>query len=185
MWQSSFQKVIDRRNFVVLDTETTGLEKPAEICEIAIVDHTGAILMSTYVKPTLPIPAAATKIHGITDDMVSGAPQWPAVRDEVLHIIKGADVIVYNATYDRQLMHWSDERHGSEHFNYKEFSTWHCAMLAYAEYYGDINTYYGSYRWQTLTNALLQQGLELEKAHDALHDCLSTLRLVWAITNRL
>src|SRR5690349_18632265 len=102
----NFRDILNRNNFVVLDTETTGLEKPAEICEIAIIGVNGEPLVNTLVKPVRPIPPAASTITGITDDMVASAPSWVDVRPMVLEAIRGKDVIVYNATYDRKLMHW-------------------------------------------------------------------------------
>jgi DNA polymerase III alpha subunit (gram-positive type) len=54
-------------NWVILDTETTGLYD-AEIVEIAVVDPLGEALLNTLVKPTIPIPTEVIEIHGITDE---------------------------------------------------------------------------------------------------------------------
>ena len=59
---------------IFLDTETTGLDPRAEIVEIALIDHDGAVLLESLVKPTRPIPQDATRIHRITDGMVADAP---------------------------------------------------------------------------------------------------------------
>src|ERR1700694_949644 len=108
-----FLDIIRRANWVVLDTETTGLNRPAEVCQIGIVDGpTGKTLLDSYVKPSRPIPPAATAIHGITDDMVAGAPDWKTLVPAIQDMIRGKDVVVYNAVYDRKLMHWSDEAAG-------------------------------------------------------------------------
>ena len=56
---------------VYIDTETTGLEKTDEIVEFSIVDFDGSILYSSLVKPSKPIPTEASRIHGITNEMVS------------------------------------------------------------------------------------------------------------------
>ncbi|MFB6287159.1 MAG: 3'-5' exonuclease, partial [Candidatus Bipolaricaulia bacterium] len=39
-----------------LDTETTGIDERAEICEIAVVAADGTSLVDTLVRPTGPIP---------------------------------------------------------------------------------------------------------------------------------
>lgn len=173
-----FKQIVARRNFVVLDTETTGLDKPAEICQIGIIDCDGNTLMDTLIRPKRPIPQAAINIHGITNEMVADFDTWPDVRGWVLSYIQGKDVIVYNAVYDRKIMHWTDEAWECPRVEYKEFSTWYCAMEAYAEHYGEINEYRGSYKWQRLTNAMAQQGLPVSDAHSALGDCLMTLQLI-------
>jgi DNA polymerase-3 subunit epsilon len=173
-----FKDIVARRNFVVLDTETTGIVQPAEIVQIAIIDCEGRVMLDKLVHPINPIPPAATAIHGITNEMVERAQFWLTVKHTVLDLIAGCDVIVYNATYDRKLMHWSDEASGLSYTDYKEKANWYCAMEAYAEYHGEKHPYYGTYKWQSLSNAMTQQGLPISDAHNALGDCLMTLQLI-------
>lgn len=178
----NFRNMLARDNFVIVDTETTGLERPAEICQIAVIDKNGDILLDTMIKPKLHIPEAASNIHGITDKMVEDSPIWPFVRPNFLNIIAGKDVIVYNAVYDRKLMHWTDEAWEDEHVNYKGSSSWYCAMEAYAEHHGEKHPYYGSYVWQRLSVACAQMGIEALQTHSALGDCMNTLLLIEACT---
>ena len=61
---------------VFLDTETTGLDNRAEICEIAVLDPEGCTLLDTLVKPRQPIPQAATDVHGISDTDAEEVHHW-------------------------------------------------------------------------------------------------------------
>lgn len=60
--------LINSDNFVILDTETTGLDEHDEIVEVAVIDMSGKVLLNTLVNPIQPIPYEATQIHGITND---------------------------------------------------------------------------------------------------------------------
>lgn len=173
-----FREMFRRNNYVVLDTETTGLHRPAEVVEIAILDWTGAVLVDTLVKPKLDIPPDAIAIHHITNEMVATAPTWPEIKPKVLEAIKGKDVIVYNAKYDRHMLHSSDDNWALPTFDYKVESQWFCAMEWYAQHYGEYNSYYGSYRWVPLEAAAAKFGIvTVYEAHRAMADADTTLRL--------
>ena len=73
------RSVVSDSRVIYLDTETTGLDRTAEIIDIALVTNEGAVLFNTLVKPVRPIPAESSRIHGIFDDHVATAPGWEEV----------------------------------------------------------------------------------------------------------
>lgn len=102
----------------VIDCEATGLGPDDEACELAIIPFdycraTGRVTavhvdqtLSGYRQPTKPIPAEATAIHGITDEMVRGS----SISDhEVAEALGDAKIVIaHNAGYDRRMVvkHW-------------------------------------------------------------------------------
>lgn len=176
----SFRKALTGKEFLILDTETTGLHD-GEIVQIAIINSAGETLLDTLVKPAQAIPDDATRIHGITDDMVKDAPIWPQITGHIESIVSGKELVVYNAVYDRKMMHKSQERHNLPKIEWKEISFFHCAMDAYSEFYGEWNNYHGNYRWQKLLVAAARCRVNVENAHNALGDCLMTLGVVKAM----
>ena len=146
---------------VFLDTETTGLHNSAEIVEISIVDYHGSVLLDTLVKPLHSIPWDVIRVHGITDEMVDGAPSWYEVWPQVEKVLEGRYVGIYNADFDIRMMKQSHGLHGmswtmSENRNF-------CIMKLYAQFYG-------TGRWQKLESAGRQCGLELPNTHRAKDD---------------
>lgn len=180
-------------NPLFLDTETTGLSAADEICEIAIVDLDGGVLINSLVKPTKPIPPGASDIHGITNDMVQNAPTFCDLLPELGRILNGRIVMIYNVEFDIDKMTRSAEANSCGDFQGLwrppkdwDFSVephyasgWLDAMELYAAYYGDWNDYHQSYRWQRLGNALRQCKIELPTdIHRAHADAEMTRRLV-------
>ena len=180
-----------------LDTETTGLSDMDEICEIAIVDLTGQVLINSLVKPIKPIPLSATDIHGISQEMVQRAPTFRELLPELDRILKGRIVIIYNAEFDMGKITRSAQANGFNLSGKDGFSAWwwspedwdplaqifdsgwYCAMELYAAHYGDWNEYHGSYRWQRLSTALQQCKINLPQSiHRAHADAEMTRRLV-------
>lgn len=79
----------DPASWVILDTETTGLSSRDEICQIAIIDGLGNVLIDRLVKPTVDIPFEAQAIHGISNTMVQSAQFFQDLMPEILSILKG------------------------------------------------------------------------------------------------
>jgi len=170
-----------RDNCLILDTETTGLGEDAEIVEIAVIDTTGKILLNTLVRPLSVIPTSAVAIHGITNEMLTDAPSWPEVCSKFYPIISGRKIVIYNSEYDTRLLDQTNDNWCIKtHFSIGR-PVFECAMLAYAEFYGQKSER-GGYKWQKLTAAAEQQGVIIEGTpHRALSDCLTTLGVIKAM----
>lgn len=172
-----FREMLKTGDYVILDTETTGLDNAAQICQIAIIDSAGCALLNTMVKPVDSIPLSATRIHGITDEMVKDAPNWKAITPVVEKILTGRNVVIYNAAYDRRLMYQSGEAHSTVNTDWKNVGKFWCAMLAFSQIYGDWSSYHQNYRWQPLATAAAYYGYKSADAHNALGDCIATLEV--------
>lgn len=160
-------QVVPSYDYVVLDTETTGLEYDDEIVEIAIVSNTGEVLLNTLVKPYSPMPpdCYAVKIHGITNKMLENAPRWHEIHEQVQNIVKNNKVIIYNEKFDSRLIEQTCSKYGLK----SPLKQTHCAMLEYGKWFGDG-------RWHKLSKAVEYMGLSFEgQQHRALSDCLATL----------
>ena len=90
--------------YAVIDLETTGLSPRRDrVVEMAcVLVENGAIgpAWSTLVDPQLPIPAHATRVHGLTDAHVAGAPAFPIAQRQLRRLCIGATVVAHNARFD-------------------------------------------------------------------------------------
>lgn len=161
-------KILARPDVVVLDTETTGLGRDAEICQIAIIDLTGAELLNTLVKPRRPIPRDASAIHRITDAMVVNAPTFAQIAVELRGILSGMTCVIYNASYDTRLLEQSAAACGIAYEIPIFGADYTCAMEEYAAWYGEWSEWHGNYRFQKLPGG----------DHSALGDALACLNLL-------
>lgn len=166
---------------LVLDTETLGLDADSGVCDVGIVAMDGTVIADWLIDPGRPIPTEATAVHGITDAMVAGAPTFPEIWPEVRAVLTGRRILVYNARYDLAMLQGCCEAAGIVDVLLTELGAWECAMERYAAFYGERHRRRPGYAWHRLTTAAGHLGIEVNGAHRALADCLTTLAVVRAM----
>ena len=94
------------KKYIILDTETTGLEvkQGHRIIEI------GAVLLNdrkkseeyfhTYLNPSRLIDEEATKVHGIINSDLEDKPAFNEIAEEFIQFIEGSTLVIHNAPFD-------------------------------------------------------------------------------------
>lgn len=94
------------KKYIILDTETTGLEvqQGHRIIEI------GAVLLNdrkkseehfhTYLNPSRLIDEEASKVHGIMNEDLIDKPYFEDIAEEFLEFIDGSTLVIHNAAFD-------------------------------------------------------------------------------------
>ncbi|MDC1073790.1 DNA polymerase III subunit epsilon [Gammaproteobacteria bacterium] len=94
------------KKYIILDTETTGLEvlQGHRIIEI------GAVLMNdrkkseehfhTYLNPSRLIDEEASKVHGIMNEDLIDKPSFDEIAEEFLEFVDGSTLVIHNAAFD-------------------------------------------------------------------------------------
>ena len=79
---------------IVLDTETTGFrfndgDRIVEIGCVELVNHVATgNSYHQYINPERLMPAEAFKVHGLSDEFLSGFPIMAEVIDQLLHLLE-------------------------------------------------------------------------------------------------
>lgn len=114
---------------VILDTETTGLNPGAgdRIIEVAGVEllkrRPSGRHFQRYVNPLRSSHPDALRVHGLTDEFLSGMPLFEQVVDDLLEFVQGAEVVIHNAAFDVAFLDAELERLGRGPFES------HCAGI--------------------------------------------------------
>jgi len=105
---------------VTLDTETTGLDwkRGDRVIEIGAVEMVGrkpsGRHFHEYLNPERPIDAGATAVHGLTDEMLQDKPKFAEVAPALLDFLRGAVVVIHNASFDLGFLNAELARSGCE-----------------------------------------------------------------------
>lgn len=163
-----------KRPLAFFDLETTGLDKENDrIVQIAI--HTlqpGLVkgsMVSYLVNPGMPIPKAASDIHGITDEMVKDAPRFVDIAGQVMQLLTGCDVAGFNSNaFDVPFLFNELLRAGYRW----EAETFHMV---------DVGNLFKIREPRTLSAAVkFYCGRDMENAHDAAVDITETVNVFLA-----
>lgn len=161
------RKQLKKRKWVILDTETTGLND-AEIVQIGIIDREGKTVFDSLIKPTIAIPKEVIAIHSITNEAVANAPIFPEIYPQIVEALQKKQVLIYNANFDISILNYCCKLHKLPLLRLDKRCD--CVMEWYAQYCGEWSEYYGSYKWQPLNGK-----------HNVIDDCLATLNLIQAM----
>ncbi|MEQ1963928.1 3'-5' exonuclease [Xenorhabdus khoisanae] len=163
----------------ILDTETTGLDKQAQVVEVAVTDTDGLVIFQSLLRPSVPIDRAAQDVHGITLSALHNEPQWPQIADELIPLLTSRPLIIFNEKFDLRIIAQTAKAFAMDTRWLKQVQS-RCAMELAAQFYGATNRY-GTI---SLVNAARAAGVSIKgKAHTAVVDCQTTAAVVRSIAN--
>lgn len=155
------------------DLETTGIDISKDrIVEIAVfkVFPNGNKESRTWlVNPTIPIPAASTAVHGITNEKVANEPMFKELASTIHNMIKDSDLAGFNSDrFDIPLLAEELLRAGVDFDMKNRVSV-------------DIQTIFHKKEERTLSAAYkFYCGQNLENAHSAEADTMATYEILKA-----
>lgn len=173
-----FNQQWDTVPITVLDVETTG-KRPGldRVVQIGLARFEGGAVVDTNVceiNPGIAIPAEATAIHGITDDMVRDAPTLDAFMADprTKKLIDGAQLCGYNARFDQLFV-----------LPYLEDFQW--PWLDPLTFVRHVDRYARGIGRHKLDVTCKRHNIELTRAHDAGSDARAAgallFKLVWEL----
>jgi len=158
------------QTYCVVDIEATGgNHRSGRIIEVGMVRvHNQKVVSeySTLINPLQPIDKYVSKLTGITDDDLKGAPEFHEVANEMLDFLGDSVFVAHNATFDYTYLRTEFKRFGLN-YSADQVCTLDISRVLFPEE--------ESYSLGKLCNSL---GLVVEARHRALGDALTTAQLL-------
>ncbi len=102
-WNTT-QQSLDDVQFVIIDTETTGLrsgvDRVIEIAAVRVQNGKAVDAFQTLLNPQRSLPPFIVKFTGITPDMLRDAPLAATIFSDFLQFISGATLVGHNLGFD-------------------------------------------------------------------------------------
>jgi DNA polymerase-3 subunit epsilon len=157
-----------------IDTETTGTQPGRDrTVQVGLVRFEGGVVVGSFtslVNPGIPIPASATAIHGITDEMVGGALSLGEVfaHPQVIKLLEGAQYGAYNAGFDRYFIPPIGE-------------DWSWPFVDSLSFVRKVDRFVKGSGRHKLTEACKRHGVALSEAHSAGADARAAGELFYVL----
>ena len=166
-----------KRPLLFFDIESTGLDistdRIVEISMIKVMPDGSRQGKTRRVNPTIPIPAAAQAVHGISDEDVKDCPTFAQLAKSMYQWMEGCDIAGYNSiSFDVPLLAEEFMRAGIE----PDFHDRDMVDVQVIFYKKEPRTLSGAYKFYCDKN--------LEDAHAAEADTMATLEVLEAQLDR-
>jgi signal-transduction protein with cAMP-binding, CBS, and nucleotidyltransferase domain/DNA polymerase III epsilon subunit-like protein len=165
---------------VVLDLETTGLDVTRDrVVQVGAAAMIGAKILEAprldqVIDPRMPIPPSATRIHGLRDEDVAGAPDFAAYAPTMREFIADRVVIGHNIAFDLAILRHEAARTG---IAWRDPPALDLVLLA-----GALEPSLPDLSLETVARLL---GVSIQGRHTALGDCLATAEAYARLLPRL
>lgn len=176
----SFEE-LNKMDYVILDTETTGFGNEDEVIELGILDKNGNVLYDNLLKPLdgHVNSEEAQNVNQISNKELQAARSIDMDWEAIKLAIGGRPIVTYNMAFDRRMMIQTAQMHGIP----KEESEaiWKnakCIMQSYVTY----KDYFKPVKLQVATE---EYGIEYEQVHRAVDDCFMAKQLIEAVTDEV
>lgn len=159
------------RPLVFFDLETTGTntydDRIVEISVLKVAVDGTTRTFTTRVNPGIPIPAEATAVHHITNEMVAGERSFAEIAPSLANFFKGCDIAGFNSNrFDVPMLMMEFGRSG-------------VAFDTTGVNFVDVQTIFHKREPRTLTAAYqFYCGKDLEGAHGAEADIKATYEVL-------
>ena len=104
--------------FIAFDLETTGflpgVDQIVELGAVKFINGRIDSMFSTLVDAERPIPPGATKVNGITNDMIAGKPKILELLQPFADFCGDRIIVAHNATFDVQFMNSDIKKYESK-----------------------------------------------------------------------
>ncbi len=156
----------DELEYVAFDLETTGLTKNDRIVEIGFVAFKNGNKLeewSTLINPLRDV--GKSNIHGITPSMVSTAPLFEDVMNDIFRLINGRVLVAHNLSFDARMLMQEFNRANTQ----GEIGKGFCTMIASRRVLAGSG--------DSLSATCAELGIEIANAHSALGDAKMTMQI--------
>jgi DNA polymerase III subunit epsilon len=155
--------------YAIVDVETTGVSsKYGKLTEIAIYLHNGIEItgsFQTLLNPEMDIPRFITRLTGIDNRMVAGAPRFFEVAKKIVELTSGKIFVAHNVHFDYSFVREEFRRLGYD-FHRKKL----CTVILSRELLPGHRSY-------SLGNLCSDLDIEIQGRHRAGGDALATVKL--------
>lgn len=165
-----FWTVDPDQTYVVVDIETTGGRPPEHrITEIGAVKIQGGEIIDEWqslINPERPVPPFITRLTGINDEMVAGAPIFAQIAEEFAAFMEGSVFVAHNVNFDYGFI--ADE--------YRRLDLWFrfpklCTV-------GSMRRFYPGQKSYSLKNLCAAYEIDLDSHHRAMCDARAAAELL-------
>lgn len=171
-------RILNLHDFVILDTETTGLYKDDEVIELSIIDTLGRELYHSLFKPQKKMGKAAIRVTGLDYEILKDEPSFQEEWPKIKKVIGQKKICGHNITYDERIMCASARRYG---INEQEVKILFRDKIDSAQ----VVAHYYKSRSYKLSYLCKKFGIVEPQKHRATYDCLQTLQLLRALEHKL
>ena len=173
--RKTWKNLLDRRDVLIVDVETTGLSNQDEVIEIAVMNTQGDTLFDSLVFPKNEVSSVASAIHGLTRALLrkKGAPPWRKVHKEVVGLLDEAQcVLAWNAPFDKRLLKNTARKYRKKWPDLP----WRDLLRDYRKLRPDVSA--------KLCDAASREGVASERKHRARDDCKTALEVMRKCSRR-